>query len=112
MFLLFQLSLSCHRSAVWSIDYSDWVNAEASVDSSGEATVMFNFYYGFNNKGKDKHRLHKCPLYRMSIKNLDERNETSSIDYQYENMIASKGILFHDSPLVSLIHIFEANFCF
>ena len=38
-------TLSPHRSAVWSLSYSDWLNSEASSDSSGECLIFHDFHY-------------------------------------------------------------------
>lgn len=38
-------TLSPHRSTVWSLSYSDWLNSEASADSSGECLIFHDFHY-------------------------------------------------------------------
>lgn len=90
--------VSSHRATAWSIDFTDWLNAEASCDVAGEATVLFDFTYNMKNLHK-RSATFKYPLYHVQFGDLKPR-ASENVRYSYADITAERGITFVDFSLV------------
>ncbi|RWS13669.1 general transcription factor 3C polypeptide 2-like protein [Dinothrombium tinctorium] len=117
-------SLTAHRGCVWDIALSDWVNAEISVDSGGEAVIFTNFVIRHDSKHGRRKPMEKLPFYRLKLEELPEQekkttserndntesqqslinvnwtiNREKPLQRSYSDMVKTYGVIFHDIPL-------------